>query len=317
MIRKRFFIKKKRQIDEQRYNGLKQSDKVYIISCWKDHCPCLNQHNGCWRGFFSLFLQVIYGIRFAKHCGICCYVDFSDISYAYTDPNQNYGENNFWNYYFHQPFQNISEASIEHGILNQYMETYPLRIWSQSFYWEMHTIIQQHIHLKDEVQKIVEERKAYFSKSKILGVHIRGTDHAEEVEPVDFSVFKVLIRKNISLFDYVFVATDDGNIFNALVSEFGEKIIANDVQRSFNGNPLHAMDGAFKRYNIGLEAIIDCFCLSFCSKAFLVHSNLSYTALLINPTLSYTLLETRHHRNKRWKTLLLYYLRRIGLPTMK
>lgn len=316
-MRKWLYKKKKRQIDQQRYNELQQSSQVYIISCWKDHCPCQNQQDGCWRGFFSLFLQVIYGIRFVKRYGIPCYVDFSDMPYAYTDPNHCDDEYNFWNYYFHQPFRDIPKASIQQGIFNQYMETYPLRIWNQSFYREMHTLIQQHIHLKGEVQRIVEERRTYFSKSKILGVHIRGTDHAEEIEPVDISVFKAIIRKNIHLFDYIFVATDDGNIFNTLISEFGEKIITNHVQRSFNRNPLHALDGDFNRYNIGLEAIIDCYCLSFCSKAILVHSNLSYTALLLNPTLSYILLETRHHRYKRWTTTLLYYLRRIGFPVLK
>ena len=109
------------------------------------------------------------------------------------------------------------------------------------------------------------------------------------------------------------MATDDAHALKAMRKEFGDYIICNDARRSTDGAPLHRNHPAQDRYGLGVEALLDAYCLSFCQKAILLHSNLSYAALLFNPALDYLLLETPKHRVKRLQTSLIYHLDHLGI----
>lgn len=303
-------------LSPERRTEITRPDARYIISCWTPPC-CLCDKEGtkCTAGFFSLFIRVLYGIRLALKHHVPYYVDFGSVFHAYSDPKKFDGDTNFWNYYFRQPM--TAPLPSEASMMNTLYETHPLRIWSRSFLRKMHHIVQHHITLQPTVERMVRDRKQDFEGQKVLGVHIRRTDHPTEIEPVPLATFKKAIRKEMHHYDKVFVATDDQFTLSSMINEFGHRIVYNDAKRSTTGAPLHAHQSHENRYEIGLEALLDAYCLSFCQKAILVHSNLSYAALLFNPSLKYLLLETPRHRNKRLKTLLIYYLDQIGIRLPK
>jgi hypothetical protein len=151
---------------------------------------------------------------------------------------------------------------------------------------------------------------------KTLGVHIRGSDHSQEVPAVHLDSYLKLLR-NSKDFDKFFIATDDNRVLNYLIKEFGEdRLIYQNAVRSDSLEGVHT-DFSFKdRYRLGLEVLADCYALSVCRKTLLVHSNVSYGALLLNPELPYQLLETKGSLFKRWKTTIIYLLDRWSMRRM-
>ena len=289
----------------ERYAEVTQPGACYVVR-WVPCHPRDQDKSSCEAGFFSLFIRALYGIRFATQYNLPYHIDYGHMPYSYSDPGRFEGNANFWNYYFVQPIPLFPSTQI--SVINTPYETFPLRIWNRSFSRQMHEIICEHIKLRPNVASLVQEKKERFNNAKVLGVHIRRTDHPGEVEPVALSVFKRTVHREIRNYDKVFVATDDLPTLEEMVKEFGPLIIHNDVKRSTNGSPVHRLHPEEGRYELGLDALLDCYCLSFCQKAILLHSNLSYASLLLNPGLDYTILETSKHRNLRIKTSSVYYL---------
>ncbi len=310
--------KKKHQVSAARLADLKSEDNIYIICCITPDCTCqeyFKKH--CHRGFFSLFLQTLYGIRFSLRHNLHYYIDFGNGQYAYSDPEKFEGDRNFWNYYFEQPLQRPDVLNANVTTINLHYETYPLRIWHNKFIKELHNIFTRYVKLNKDVKATIDNKLIAFKQKKILGVHIRGSDHFTEIEPVPIRKFFRLIQKKHQAFDKIFLATDDKNILNTFLDEFGkEKILFHPAVRSADEVATHTTTNFQNRYQLGLEALTDCYSLAHCAEAILVHSNLSYTALVLNPDLPYTLMETGKSSLKRIKTNLLYTLDRWGIRTL-
>jgi hypothetical protein len=152
-----------------------------------------------------------------------------------------------------------------------------------------------------------------FREKNILGVHIRVTDHSDEISPVSFQKYVAAINKCIRAYDSLFVATDCQVTLHKLQQIFGDKVIFNAVTRSSDGEPVHLNETIKDRKALGFEVFTDCYCLSLCKKVILNHSNVSYSVLLLNPDVTYVLLENLKPRIKRLKTLSLYYLNHWGI----
>jgi len=310
--------KKKHQVSSSRLSDLKRTGNIYIISCITHDCPCQeNTNQKCRRGFFSLLLQALYGIRFSLRYHLPYYINYGNGQYAYSDPEKFDGDLNFWNYYFEQPLHKPDIQSAKATTVNLHYETFPLRIWHKHFLKELSSIYDKHVALKEEVKATLDQKLQIFRQQKILGVHIRGSDHYTEIEPVPIRKFFRLIHKKSPAFDKIFLATDDENILSAFLSEFGEEdMLYHPAIRSTGKVATHTTSNFQNRYQLGLEALTDCYSLAHCSEAILVHSNLSYTALVLNPPLPYTLMETRKSATKRIKTKLLYTLDRWGIRNL-
>lgn len=308
-------LRKRNVLSPDRYKDLKNS--VYIVRCNVDDCPSHKDDKECLRGFFSLFIQAVNGISFANRHGIACIIDYGNYKYLYSDPNKFDKDKNFWNYYFYQPHvKGILENGQKYTINTMY-ETYPLRIWSLHFLKKAHLIVKEKIRFKPKVDRILSNKKHLFQEYRILGLQMRGTDHHNEVQPVKFSKYLRVLTRNKDKYDKFFIATDDFHVLKSLIKMFGEeKILYNSVKRSENNDPVHTNMDNKDRYELGLEVLTDCYCLSLCNKAILVHSNISYAALLFNPDLNYTLFETFTSKLNRYKTLLLYYLDYLGIRSL-
>lgn len=265
-----------------------QNPDNYTISCRVADCPCEKRVSYCPRGFFSLFVQAVYGIEFAQRCGMSYYVDYGNCMYLYTDPNMQ--DRNFWNYYFYQDHPN--SACTSNSRKNSFEEVYPHRIWSRRHFLKMNRKVVGKIRFKEEIEVKLRDKRDYFRQHKVLGVQVRRTDHREEVKQVSMDLIWKNIDRRISNFDKLLVATDDSNVLELLKERYGEKLIYNNVYRSDNEEAVHSNLRIENRYKLGEEALIDCYCLSLCRHTILLQSNLSYAALLFNPLQSYTLLES-------------------------
>lgn len=278
-------IKKKWELSEQRRSQF-QKNGVYTICCYVDDCSCAAKSDICPRGFFSLFLQVLYGIELAQRNQLAFQVDFGNHLYLYTDASR--ADRNFWNYFFVQ--DGLSKPDNENIVRNLFHEVYPLRVWRRKHFLRLHKALEE-LTFREEIANKLQAKKEFFSKHNVLGVQIRRTDHAQEIEPVPLASFLEEIDKRIRYFDYLFVATDDSQIIDLLRNKYGNRLLTNKVQRSNNGIAVHVNPEFENRYQLAEEAIIDCYCLSLCKYAILVQSNISYSAVVFNPELNYKLME--------------------------
>lgn len=296
-------IGKRSILTEERLTQLKGESLIYEITCGTNHCPCGGTFDGCGRGFFSLFIQAIYGIDFAKRHGLQHYVNFGNCRYLYSDLGNTH-DNNFWNNFFIQTKPDGSKLRVT----NLFNEVYPLRIWDRFFLKRMFNNVVKNLKVTEEVAGAFEKVDRRFSELAILGVHIRGTDHSEEIAPVKFKAYLKEVDRRINGFDKLFLATDEQYVVDIFQEKYGSKLMVNDVIRSSGDLAVHYDQRIKDRYRLGLDALIECYSLSICSEAILTHSNLSYAALLFNPDLKYKLMERWRSKVKRLKTLFLYYL---------
>lgn len=283
---------------------------IYVITCKIANCPCSGRDVHCGRGFFSLFLQAINGIDFAARYKLIYHVNFGNCIYRYSESS--FKDNNFWNYYFEQPLIDLKFEKRK-VLINQFNEVYPLRIWHKSYFRYINRGVIQSLRFKENVSVLINEALLKFKDKKVLGIQVRLTDHGDEITPVVLSSYIKVINRYSKKFDQVFVATDDQPFLQRLVNTYGDKILFNDVIRSTDGEAVHTSSKEQDRYKLGLDVLIDCYCLSKCDKLILVSSNISYCALLFNPEVPYLLMERTKTKIKRWKTLTVYLLDKWGI----
>lgn len=261
------------------------------------------------RGFFSLFLQAVYGIGFAQKYDLSYYVDFSNFEYAYSRSEDQKEGRNFWEYFFNQSIVKNTDKKI----LNRQIEVFPLRIWNRNHFRTLNKIVETGLDFNKVFKKEVNEIKNRISKFKTLGIHIRKTDHFLEFSPAGDARYIRKIRKKFSSYDKIFVATDDREVLEKLKKEFSPKIIAHDFIRSHGENPIHNNEAYKDGPRLAKEALLDCISLSVCEELILSPSNLSYAAMVFNPELKYTIVESKEARLSRLKTLMSYHLDNLGL----
>ncbi len=305
-------LEKRSIVSPERLLRLKSKESLYVVSCVIDFCHCNRETEGCQRGFFSLFLQAITGLYFSQNHNLKCQIDFGNMKSLFSEPQKFGNDLNFWNYYFEQPFDVNGKGN--EPILNEMYETYPLRIWDRSYFQKLNEVVKKYVVFKNPLADELAKKRVLFGQNKVLGIHIRKTDHSGEIEPVDTAIILGTIKKELKIYDKLFVATDDAKTLALLEREFSkDRIISNKVTRSNDDEAIHTNMKNTDRYQLGFDAILDCYCLSLCDKTILTHSNLSYSSLLFNPKQQYILLETRKSKFKRLKTLLLYHLDRLGI----
>ncbi|MDN3690591.1 hypothetical protein [Cyclobacterium jeungdonense] len=300
---------KRSAISPERRQELQLKNACYVITCYKDEFLCKDHPNGrCERGFFSLFLQVVYGMAFAKKYDLPYKVDFTNVKYAYSG-NQGSDQISFWEALMVQ--SSPSPGYIP--IVNLRYETHPLRIWSRHFIRSLHQTLQSEIRLQDKLLNKANAIKERFKAFKILGLHARRTDHPTEVPPVSDWVLINKIEKRITAFDRLFVATDDTAFLETLRTRFPQKVLAHDFIRSETDRAIHDHGGRENGILLGEQALLDCLSLSFCQELILSPSNLSYAALVFQPETPYTLAESSGAAWSRRKTLLAYRLNQWGI----
>ena len=208
------------------------------------------------------------------------YIDFSESIYL-----KKHGDN-VWDCFFKQPcvskkpeineIEFISDT-VGNGYGNYYGNYYskvtPSWIDSQLNYIDLrknfqekrkifNSLIEKYVVLNSFMEnKMKQFYDENFLNKKILGVHIRKTDHPNQLD--DNFILKE-IEKYINLYDSVFVASDSQEICFKLKTIYGSKIILYDSIKSSSSCPVHhyrphAGDVAYKT---GEDVIIESHLLS-------------------------------------------------------
>lgn len=246
------------------------------------------------RGFFSLFLEILYIISVNSEKNI-------NVDYHQTDYNDNPDEN-IWEYCF-EPVCNNTENKKPYRYLFT-TQPYKNSFADKKRYRNLfHQVITDRIIIKNKIQQKISDFFAEkFAGSKIIGVHYRGADTLYKINlqpkrelkkaPIDeyFAEIDALLEKG---FEKIFLATDDAEAHQKFIERYGNKIIYISATRSSKQGAIY--DWGRWRTNIPLlktdkrllceEALIDSVLLSKCD--YLIHgqSNLSRIAMYFNPAI--------------------------------
>lgn len=151
-------------------------------------------------------------------------------------------------------------------------------------------LIDKYIHLKDNIKEKIEYfvKNNFRPENKILGVHIRRTDHTSHGKFVDISVY--IDKINESKCEKIYLMTDDENILTYMKSIFSGRIIYYpDVIRSTNNNAIHNQN--FDKYKICEDVIKEVYTLSKCDELIITSSNVSMYAICNNNNIKFNLID--------------------------
>ena len=127
----------------------------------------------------------------------------------------------------------------------------------------------------------LESLRNNFLATKVVGLHLRGTDKENEITPPNLSKIFCEIETilNNNLCQKIFLSTDDNKLLGLVSAEFPENLIFfEDSIMSKNSKPIHF--GEFRSQS-NLQVIRDCFMLSYCPYFFYSFSNVSQFALML------------------------------------
>lgn len=186
-------------------------------------------------GLLSLLHKQVLYIDYAKRKGYIPYVDWKNYKTQYYD-----GENNVWNYFFKQPSE-ISGKEV-YSSKNVYLSGWtfkninPLGLFESRIFFDKkiekrsYDVLISNLGFCDEVLKIVEEEAKNIGVDSCIGVYVRGTDYirlkpsGEYIQPDIKQVEEQIINFTNKYNAPIFLVTEDGDIYDSLISKFGTSI---------------------------------------------------------------------------------------------
>lgn len=256
-------------------------------------------------GLFSLVLTNLGHIKYAIEKGYIPVVDLQNYNPYYQGVATD--NKNVWEYYFEQPcgyglndIKNSKKIILGNGIVTSDLE-YPddnIAYDKQKIdFWK--SIAQKYLIVNEEIVKEAEKiADKIFGTSKILGVLARGTDyvnmkpynHPVQPSPEQLmeKIDEVMVKHGC---DKIYLATEDKGIFSKMKNQYGDKIIALDVERhetkgNQNINDVRRMQEK-DDYTMAKDYLITILLLSKCDCLVAGNTSGSIGALLLNKEYEY------------------------------
>lgn len=225
-------------------------------------------------GIFSCILTFLSHLKYAEEKGFIPVIDMMNFDNEYLYPEE-IGVKNAWEFYFEQPAGEsliqayrskrviLSSAHFKKGyipsdnFLNS-KESDDFAIWKKL--WEKYIRFNESTlcYLKENYAKIIEN----VGKDAVLGVLCRGTDYfhhtnAQNVSGGGQKHIKLLIDKVKAVMlekkcQYVFLATEDEDIFQLFLTIFKEKLLYIEDER-LTSSEKSLLGIAWKREGIDLK----------------------------------------------------------------
>lgn len=255
-------------------------------------------------GMFSFIWETLKIIKLNLNNKL--YIDFSESIYKKNN------KDNVWDYFFEQPYINqrpeIQQITNEIDTLSGYVDRMCLTSQelcnSVQYHFselkekninlairrkEYNEIIKKYCVLKPYIQNKIQN--FYYENlynKKILGVHLRGTDHPQKLNSQKY--FEQ-IEKYIDLYDVLYLSTDELERYNTIKARYGSKVVAYDSLKSPSSTPLHHCRPHIgeQAFQTGEDVIIESYLLA--KSNFLLclpHSNVNYYSIYCNLDLQYT-----------------------------
>lgn len=186
-------------------------------------------------GLLSLIHKQVIYIDYAKQKGYIPYVDWKNYMTQYYN-----GIDNVWEYFFVQPSE-ITEEEV-YSCKNVYLSGWtfnninPLGLFEKDIFFDKeiekksYDLLFNNLRFSNEVLKVVETEAQNIDIDKCIGVYVRGTDYVrlkpsgEYIQPNVRQVEEQIIRFVNKYNAPIFLVTEDGEIYDSLVSKFGKSI---------------------------------------------------------------------------------------------
>ncbi|MFI3177785.1 MAG: hypothetical protein R3Y67_09915 [Eubacteriales bacterium] len=282
--------------EQQKIYGLRNcTKKFYVIRAKREK-----------RGLMGIHDFVLCHILYALDHGYIPVVDAKNYPNIYHEDGE-LGVVNIWEYYFKQP--------MEYGLEDAYKSWYvilsrPRRQVIPDKYYDMsshedikqyYEVISHHMQLNDKTQQEVDKEeqalRIFAKDGKIIGVCCRGTDYTS-LKPTKHSIPYTaeqtiqLVKEKLKEWDgykYVYLATEDEEILDKFIEEFGtDKILYYvDCKRFPSDTENRTLDEIdFDRENDkylkGLEYLKTIYLLAKCDSAILPDIGGTLAAVRIN-----------------------------------
>ena len=232
-------------------------------------------------GFCAELRTLLEHLDFAEHYGFISHVKYGK-NYLYYDHSLEEKYDSAFEYFFEPIGNSINIQEAQNVLFSKpgYAEKFLLDHGSDSSHFDASAInrlaelYRKYISIHHEIEdKIIQEfAKINKHKSKILGVHYRGTDYKcgydghPQMQILDETI-KISSRLLDEEFDLIFLATDDSEALGKFQDAFGERVVAfDDVIRSAGKKSVafSESDRPFHKYKLAYEVLRDAYCLSIC-----------------------------------------------------
>lgn len=163
-----------------------------------------------------------------------------------------------------------------------------------------HDLINRYIRIHPTITNKIETfYQHHFANTKVIGIHMRGTERSQEVtgwykKPhLDENVYMREIDRLLREFPdaKIFLATDTKNTVEKFRARYKDRLLTYDAQRADDGNSPHLQFGGAE---LGEQVLIESVLLS--KTCFLVHgiSNVAFAALCFSPNLPHLNVYLKH-----------------------
>lgn len=209
--------------------GEKNEDKLfYVIRDPKEE-----------HGLFALYNFVMFHLKIAEERGAIPIVDVQYYPLEGLIEDAKIGYENAWEYFFEQTSSHsldevyqsanvIMAAGIDAASLEE--------VYNEEELKKDRELASKYIRIKAEILKICFEKYQEFDmrRQKVLGIICRGTDYlatmpqGHSIVPTAQKTIEIIgeKEKEWGMFDAIFLATEDANIFNDMKNHYGDKLLS-------------------------------------------------------------------------------------------
>jgi hypothetical protein len=243
-----------------------------------------------WCGLFAIIAHQLTHIAYAVERGYAPIVDLQNFNNQYLGKKEKFKEN-AWEYFFQQPLgYGLNDINKAQNVIQsvfypdppdkKYRISYATTIYDTDAiaYWR--EIFQKYVRFNQSTENFIQSKynELLKNKERVLGVLCRGTDyttlkpHNHPIQPEPIEVIertkKAMEEWNC---DYIYLATEDADIYDLFVKHFADKLILDDANRwrttdLSNGKSIADLfSDKLEKYNDGVKYLSQIYLLSQCT----------------------------------------------------
>ena len=245
-IKKRFPSSRQKQLEYARTHEIKKSfgkempEKTFYI---------IGADEG-WCGLFALIAHQLTHIAYAVERGYVPIVDLQNFNSQYLGGKEKFKEN-AWEYFFQQPggygLNDITKAqNVIQSVFypdppdKKYRISYANTIYDTDAiaYWGV--MFKKYVRFNQSTGNFIQCKynELLKNKGRVLGILCRGTDYTTlkpRNHPIQPEPIEVIERAEKAMkewnCDYIYLATEDADIYELFVKHFADKLMSDDAKR--------------------------------------------------------------------------------------
>jgi len=255
------------------------------------------------RGLFSYVSQVISNLHVADIENKFALVDLHTT--PYNDINKG---SNCWQYYFKQiPQLNKNNLHL--------FKTITRKVWfdnglnmkpllDEELIKRSNELIKKYIFVKDHIiDKKLRFHEDVIKTNNYASIHYRGTDHIQDCEILDKTIYHEHINSILNKYDKILVCSDEQTFIDDLILTYSnDKIIAYPSFRSKTKTPIHFNNNGFN-YKSGEDVLIESLLMSDSKFLLRTTSNVTSFSIFLNPDLKYENIDKIYHEHYKQKNI--------------